>query len=88
MYNKDKTNGCSMCGRSQNEWNGEGISVGSETFCNEQCARTAQTGKRDARSPGRAITEVEKLDAYDANDMQPPFDEAPVPAGGARSQKP
>lgn len=83
MYNKDpKTNHCALCGRNEKEWNGTGITVGSETFCSEQCINTSRTGKKDARSPERAINEVEKMDAYHDNDMQPPFDEAPVNAGG------
>jgi hypothetical protein len=79
----DNANKCDLCGRTKNEWDGEGISVGSYNYCGEQCRRTAMTGKRDPRAPERAINEVEKYDAYNDNDMQPPFDEAPVKAGGS-----
>lgn len=81
MDNGNNQQECSLCGKGKDTWGSEGIASGSMTFCGEQCARTA--GKLDKRAPDRAITEIEKADAYDANDMQPPFDEAPVKAGGS-----
>ncbi len=71
---------CSICGQSRNEWKGEGISTGPYTFCSEQCEKLSKSGEK--RSPERVIIEMEKADAYNANDMQPPLDEAPVSAGG------
>lgn len=80
------TEKCFICGKGKNDWEGEGISAGSLNFCGEQCERISKSKKFDQRAPERAITDIEKADAYDANDMQPPLDEAPVKAGGSRDR--
>lgn len=82
MDTKTARNSCSLCGKGREAWEGEGITIGNGSYCDEQCARTAN--RRDPARPERAINEVEKKDAYNANDGQPPLDEAPVDAGGSR----
>jgi hypothetical protein len=86
MDHKTAKDTCSLCGKGKEEWEGAGISIENGSFCSEQCARTKEAGTYDSRRPTRAVTEMEKKDAYDSNDGQPPLDEAPVEAGGSRKQ--
>jgi hypothetical protein len=84
MNDKQNRDTCSYCGKLQKEWGGEGITFSTGSYCSEKCSRSGQSGRRDPNAPERAAISDEKDDAYEANDMQPPLDEAPVEAGGAR----